>query len=763
MFKNPPISIKILVPILAILIIGIGTIASITLINQNKLTLANEKTALNNLYIDFLNDIDTREEKALAIASLISNLENANQAFAQQDREKVIDLLYPAYQELNTNYAINQAQYHLIPATSFLRLHALEKFGDDLSAIRSTIMEANQNQTNIRGLEQGVFGFGIRGVVPVYYQGEHIGAFEIGMNFDESILTAFKERYGNELSLYTTNENTTEGPAFSLYATTMETQPNIPDAVRTLTFESDEPKITYLQHNGLPAAIITAPVYDYSDEIVALVEIQLDRQNNIMLMNRNRNLIVLISLVTLLVMGLMVRYVVRNVVVRPLDRVIQIADEIATHDLQHLSEEMALLAQGNLTRKIEITTTPLKINSQDEIGKLRQSFNTIIEAGKKSAQAFSKMAKDLNQTIGHFGKNINELEIFSNELVSGVEQSEKATIQISEAMHQITSSFEQQVSSVEHTVHQISQMSQAIDGVAKGAQEQAMAVNKATQITRQITENINQVDSNAVSVMNTSKHAAERAQLGTETVSETIDGMHLIKQKVDHSAQKTQELGIHSQKINSIVETIEEISSQTNLLALNAAIEAARAGEHGKGFAVVADEVRKLAERVSLSTKEISDLINTIQLSVAETVQTMDEGAKEVDTGVVKAQQAGQALNEITQSIEDVLQQAEQTAQAAKKMNLGAKELEQSMISVSAVVEQNTAATEEMAASSTESTSAIIQIAEDTKQNNLSIAAINDSVEEIAAQVEGVNALALSLQKMAGDLSQETKKFILVE
>jgi methyl-accepting chemotaxis protein len=190
-------------------------------------------------------------------------------------------------------------------------------------------------------------------------------------------------------------------------------------------------------------------------------------------------------------------------------------------------------------------------------------------------------------------------------------------------------------------------MTKAIWGVAAGAQEQSQAVSRASEITNQLSIAIEQLSSAAQGGADGGTEASKAAQEGVQTVQNTIQSMQSIQKKVGLSAQKVQEMGERSEQIGVIVEAIEDIASQTNLLALNAAIEAARAGEHGKGFAVVADEVRRLAERAAASTKEISSLIHGIQVTVTEAVKAMQDGANEVENGVGTANQAGEALNNI--------------------------------------------------------------------------------------------------------------------
>ncbi len=302
-------------------------------------------------------------------------------------------------------------------------------------------------------------------------------------------------------------------------------------------------------------------------------------------------------------------------------------------------------------------------------------------------------------------------------------------------------------------------MSKAIEGVAKGAQEQSQAIAKASEITAQISNAIQQVAGNAASVTTDSAAAAEAARGGAMTVEETLKGMQSIKAKVGASAEKVQEMGQRSGEIGAIVETIEDIASQTNLLALNAAIEAARAGEHGKGFAVVADEVRKLAERSSLATKEIGTLIGGIQNSVSDAVNAMDEGSKEVELGVDSANKAGSALSDILSAAQAVNMQATLAGEAAEKMNAFATELVSAVDTVSAVVEENTAATEEMAANSTEVTQAIEAIASVSEENSAAIEEVSASAEEMSAQVEEVTASAQSLAELALELQNVVKRF----
>ena len=195
-----------------------------------------------------------------------------------------------------------------------------------------------------------------------------------------------------------------------------------------------------------------------------------------------------------------------------------------------------------------------------------------------------------------------------------------------------------------------------------------------------------------------SKQANQVALAGAKVVEETIAVMNSIAERVQASSRTVERLGSRSDQIGEIVGTIEDIADQTNLLALNAAIEAARAGEQGRGFAVVADEVRALAERTTKATREIGEMIKAIQLETRGAVVAMEEGVSEVSKGTEKAAKSGEALEQILEQINTVTAQIHQVAVAAEEQTATTSEISGSMHHITEVVHQTSNGAQQSAA-----------------------------------------------------------------
>jgi len=200
---------------------------------------------------------------------------------------------------------------------------------------------------------------------------------------------------------------------------------------------------------------------------------------------------------------------------------------------------------------------------------------------------------------------------------------------------------------------------------------------------------ISQIAENATDTSLQENKTMDKAKGGQESVDETVSTMRAIAEKVKESAQVMVQLGASTQEIGDIINVINDIADQTNLLALNAAIEAARAGEHGRGFAVVADEVRKLAERTQNATSEITSMISNLQTESSKAVSNIESGVHEVQKGTEVADQAGLRLSEIIEYNTITTDMINQIATAAEEQSTNTNEISSSVTEINSVTEEN--------------------------------------------------------------------------
>jgi methyl-accepting chemotaxis protein len=281
-----------------------------------------------------------------------------------------------------------------------------------------------------------------------------------------------------------------------------------------------------------------------------------------------------------------------------------IMKSIITSPITKTVEVIERVAEGDLTKRIEV-------NCHDEIGEMATNFNAFVDK--------------LHDTIAH----------------------------------------------VAHSSNEVSSSAQILDGateqMAAAVEEAAMQVNSVATASEEMSKTSNEIAQNCVTAVKSSEEANHSVGVGESVIQNTITVMGRINNRVKESAEIIRSLGNRSEQIGQIVGLINDVADQTNLLALNAAIEAARAGEHGRGFAVVADEVRKLAERTSQATKEISNTISAMQGETKKAVISMEDGVNEVTVGMTEAEKSGEALKEILSQINKVTGEINQIAVASEE------------------------------------------------------------------------------------------------
>ena len=356
----------------------------------------------------------------------------------------------------------------------------------------------------------------------------------------------------------------------------------------------------------------------------------------------------------------------------------------------------------------------------DPIKKLTSVLENMATGDFRKNHDFDEIDTDMNNEIGAMGLAVRHMKKNIRSMMGTVVDSAE---QVAAASEQLTASAEQSANAI-HLV------ADSIVNVAGACTEQFSAVEQATEQTNHLSENMehfkNTLDASSARIRDTNSAATE----GEENVGKAVNQMQLIESSVSESAKVISELGEESDKIGKIVDAISAIADQTNLLALNAAIEAARAGEHGRGFAVVADEVRKLAEQSQLSAHEISELIGSIQEKSQNAVKAMQSGVERVQSGTEAVDNARQTFREIAGMVTKVNDNSSQMEEIVTRLTSSTEVIAQSVDKINEKSRDVARESETVSASSEEQTATMHEIADASK----SLATMAQSMQNALAQ-----------------------------
>ena len=600
MFRNIGISMRfVIATVVAVILVLFAT--QFTTFNYMKDMLRTaEENEIGEIYENVVASVASEGRLARAMSALVAGIPDAQEAFADRDRETLHDLFVPGFAKLKSEYGVRQFQFHEPPATSFLRVHKPAKFGDDLSSFRFTVVETNRSLKAIQGLEVGVAGLGVRGLVPVSYEGKHVGSVEFGMSFGQAFFDEYARLHHVDLELYIERDG-----RFDLFASTMKGN-NLVSTDELRAIEPGKHLFDQGELGGTPVSYYAANVSNYSGEPIGVLVLAKDRSMFSDAFSTLSTLVVGLGLLSVMVIGVLVWLISRGVVL-PISKAAEAMEGIAS-------------AEGDLTVRMDES-------GKDEVTRLSKAYNRFAEKTEGMIESVSRAAGNLSVQVG-------ELATLAEHTNSGIKQQYEQTTQVATAMTEMSA-----------TVHDVAQNT---SHTAEAAGEADAQANAGRQVVNSVTTSIDAL-------------AAE--------VGRAVDTVRNVEQD--------------SERIGSVLDVIRGIADQTNLLALNAAIEAARAGEQGRGFAVVADEVRTLAKRTQDSTEEIQEMIESLQNGVRQTVQVMETSQAQASESVEQASRAHESLEEITHSIETITQMSSQIATAAEEQSAVAEDINRNVVEIS--------------------------------------------------------------------------------
>lgn len=622
---------------------------------------------LANVEGEFRSELVASQRAATMLALFVAEQKTSKDAMAAGDREGLTVEFLGAFKALKDEYDVRQFQYHTPPATSFLRVHKPEQFGDDLSGFRKTVVQVNADRNTLSGLEAGEAGIGIRGLAPVVKDGQHLGSVEFGLSLHKGFVEKFTRSSGHPAAIYTAGAGGLDqiGSTF----------PDALDPARTFDLASLAGRRTVFEAmpetGGLYASVVF-PVTDYSGTAIGLAVVAVDRSSYNAIAATGQVAAAGTFLFMLLIAGA-ISLVSRPLIYAPLAR---------------MTGYMGMLASGDLKTEVPYA------DRADEIGSMARAVDVFRKSALRNIDL--EHAADRNRAAteqerarveAEKAEQARQLQVAIDALASGLDCLAHGNLdcRIEEpfagSLERLRQDFNNSIGSLAAAMKTIAGSS---DTIRRGTTEIRGSTDNLSKRTEQQAASLEETAAALDEITATVKTAYQRAEDISRMVNEATNVAGQSETIVKEAVNAMGEIEASSNQVTQIIGVINDIAFQTNLLALNAGVEAARAGEAGKGFAVVAQEVRELAQRSASAATEIKALLGRSE--------------DHVQAGVTLVTRTGEALRKIGEQVVAINENINAMVSSSREQSVGLQEINTAVNQMDQMTQQNAAMVEETTA-----------------------------------------------------------------
>ncbi|NIY78630.1 HAMP domain-containing protein [Celeribacter sp. HF31] len=686
------------------------------LIGTQRLVSQGSARELDLIEKEMTHAIEAEISKAGLAAALVAGIPEIGRAMAEEDRPKLDEMFARHFPELQADFAIAQFQFHTPDAHSMFRVHKPEKFGDDLSEFRKTVVSANDTQAPVAGLERGRAGLGIRGLAPISDQGRHVGTVEIGLDLGAAFFDALVAGSQTQMEFYTLPDQSIEGFGAEGGVVRGAATFDGPDVL------TEQDILTRAQQDGGEMIRRTVGevsyvsqmvlLHDFSGDAVAVVHVMVPLATYQAISNEMQIMALVAGAVALL-LGALLAMIFGGRISNALGDMIRQMQAIASGDTavdlardmkrggelgrmasalevfrKGLIEAEALRAEEAAARA-RIEAAEADQRAREDAQRLKDAEQAQMERDREAALAAEKEADQRLRDAERQARE-DEQRAVMDRLAAGLKKLSEGNLDATvaevfpESYEPLRHDFNETVTKLNGLIGSIREAVQSIVGNVHGISEAATDLSRRTESSAATLEEtataVNEITSSV-------RLAADGAKNADKLVQDTNEKAQSSSQIVSDTVVAMSEIEASSSKIGKIIDVIDDIAFQTNLLALNAGVEAARAGEAGRGFAVVASEVRELAQRSSRAAHEINDLISSSEAQVKH--------------GVALVDRAGDALRMIADMVKNISSHVGEISSASLEQAKGIEEINSAIFEIEQTLQQNAAMSEETSAGST--------------------------------------------------------------